>query len=399
MNLSQKLIAYILFISCLSISGFVTAQEGMGHGMDPAILSKIPAEMQRFVDDEKMAGAVTMVIRNGQVAALEATGFSDIEEQSPIEINTIFRIASMTKPFVGAAIMMLVEKEKLNLDDPVEKYLPEFSGMWLREEENDMEMHLIKPSRPITIRDLLTHTSGLAGLPRNVRVNDLREHCLVTSQLPIAFEPGTQWKYSGEGIVTAARIVETVSGLSYTDFLKDSIFIPLEMHDTYFFFPEEQAYRVATLYYPGEEAGLKAYDGRYRARYFQPAGGLYSTAEDMAKWMQTLMDGGLHGETRILTEESVKEMTSIQTGNLETGFTAGMSFGLAFGVVREPQDVTGMLSPGTYGHGGAFGTQYWADPVTRTIYILMIQRHRFGNSDASAIRKVFQEIASSAIIK
>jgi CubicO group peptidase (beta-lactamase class C family) len=115
--------------------------------------------------------------------------------------------------------------------------------------------------------------------------------------------------------------------------------------------------------------------------------------------MQTLMDGGLHGETRILTEESVNEMTSIQTGNLETGFTAGMSFGLAFGVVREPQDVTGMLSPGTYGHGGAFGTQYWADPFTRTIYILMIQRHRFGNSDASEIRKVFQEIASSAIIK
>jgi CubicO group peptidase (beta-lactamase class C family) len=158
--------------------------------------------------------------------------------------------------------------------------------------------------------------------------------------------------------------------------------------------------RIAALYHPSpDSSGLEAFEGPDWSRFPRPEGGLFSTAADMAKWMQTILNKGIYNGTRILTEKSVTEMTTIQTGELETGFTDGMSFGLAFGIVRNPSGVTAMLSQGSFGHGGAFGTQSWADPASKTIYILMIQRQGFGNGDASDIRKAFQKIAAEAIMK
>ena len=331
-------------------------------GMDAEILAEIPLKMQQFVEENKTAGAVTLVARNGRIASFEAVGYQDLEKGIPMQKQTIFRIASMTKPFVGAAIMMMVEEGKLSLDDPVDKFLPQFSDMWLINKQSEEEMQLIRPSRPINIRDILSHTHGLAGAPQNADVKSLREYTLVVSQLPLEFEPGSRWKYGGSGITAAARIVEVLSGMSYTNFLQEKIFTPLGMKNTYFSLPEEHSDLVAKNYIPDEKEGLKAREKNFGLKYFRPDAGLFSTASDMAIWMQTILDGGIYGEARILSEESVQLMTMTQTGDLETGFTQGMSFGLAFQVVKDPTGVTGMLSPGTFGHGGALGTQYWADP-------------------------------------
>jgi CubicO group peptidase (beta-lactamase class C family) len=371
-----------------------------GSGMDSLKLSEIPITIQQFVDEHKIAGAVTLVAGNGQIASFEAVGFQDIEKKIPMRKNTLFRIASLTKPFAAAAIMMLSEEGKLQLNDPVEKYLPEFHNMWLASEMTQEKAALIRPSRQITIRDILTHTSGLANLPSNIPINSIREYALVISQLPLQFEPGSQWSYSGSGITAAARIVEVISGQPYDLFLSERIFTPLGMRNTSFSPPKESLERIAALYHPSpDSSGLEAFEGPDWSRFPRPEGGLYSTAADMAIWMQTILNKGIYNGTRILTENSVKEMTTIQTGELETGFTDGMSFGLAFGIVRNPSGVTDMLSQGSFGHGGAFGTQSWADPASKTIYILMIQRQGFGNGDASDIRRAFQKIAAEAIIK
>jgi CubicO group peptidase (beta-lactamase class C family) len=371
-----------------------------GSGMDSLKLAEIPITMQQFVDENKIAGAVTLVARHGQIASFEAVGFQNIEKKITMRKNTLFRIASMTKPFVAAAIMMLSEEGKLQLNDPVEKYLPEFRNMWLVSEMKLEKATLIRPNRRITILDILTHTSGLSDLPSDIHINSIREYALVISQLPLQFEPGSKWRYGGSGITTAARIVEVISGQPYEVFLSKRIFTPLGMGNTSFAPPKESLNRIATLYRPiADSSGLEAFDAPDWSRFPRPEGGLYSTALDIAKWMQTILNKGIYNGTRILSEKSVMEMTKIQTGELETGFTDRMSFGLAFGIVRNPSGVTAMLSQGSFGHGGAFGTQCWADPIYKTIYILMIQRQGFGNADSSDIRNSFQKIAVEAIIK
>ena len=371
-----------------------------GSGMDSLKLAEIPKKMQHFVCDKKVAGAVTLVSRNGQISNFEACGLKNIEKNIPMLKNTVFRIASMTKPFAAAAIMMLSEEGKLQLDDPVKKYLPEFLDMWLISEISDKKATLIRSPRDITIRDILTHTSGLSALPADIPVHSIAEYILVISQHPLQFEPGSQWKYGGSGITTAARIVEVLSGQPYEVFLSERIFKPLGMETTSFYPKQEIMERIATLYHPSADSGLEAIEAPEWLNGFpRPEGGLFSTALDMYIWMQTILNKGIYNGTRILTEESVIEMTKIQTGELKAGFTEGMSFGLAFGIVRNPSGVTEMLTKGTFGHGGAFGTQCWADPGNNSIYILMIQRQGFGNGDASDIRNLFQKTAAEAIIK
>jgi CubicO group peptidase (beta-lactamase class C family) len=364
-------------------------------------LAGIPGQMQKFVDASKVAGIVTLFIHEGQVASFDAVGFRDKEKGIPVQKNTIFRIASMTKPFAAAAIMMLVEEGKVKLDDPVEKYLPEYKNMWLASESTVERMTLVRPKNKMTVREVLAHTDGLSSLSTDLSVNSIRENSLAASQRPLQFEPGSNWRYGNEGINTAARIVEVLSGQDYSDFLLVRIFRPLKMEETFFQPVPKFMDRIAVLYQP--DASSSALEVKtppdYLFRYPNPAGALYSTAMDMAIWMQTMLNKGIYNGTRILSEESVMEMTKVQTGNLNTGFTEGMGFGLGFGIVRHPAGVTSMLSPGTFGHGGAFGTQYWADPQTRAIYILMIQRQGFGNGDASDIRETFQQIAAGSIMK
>jgi CubicO group peptidase (beta-lactamase class C family) len=263
---------------------------------------------------------------------------------------------------------------------------------------------LTKPTRPITLRDLLTHTSGLPGSPPpglsdlySKRNHTLAEAVMAYSQRPLAFEPGTKWSYCNAGIDTLGRVIEVVSGRRYESFLQERLFDPLGMADTTFYPTPEQLKRAA-MTYDRKDDRLVAVPSSIigppeGAKYPIPAGGLYSTAPDLAKLYRMLLGRGEAGGRRYLSEAAVEEMTRVQTADLDAGFTDGMGFGLGVGVVRKPSGVTSMLSPGTFGHGGAFGTQGWVDPKAGRFVVLMIQRVGMGNGDASAVRRKFQEAA------
>ncbi len=316
----------------------------------------------------------------------------------------------MTKPITGLAVMMLEDEGKLSIDDPVAKHLPEFKNQRLIKEKTDSQTVLVKPARPITIKDLLTHTSGLVGnSPLDgdaLDVLSLKEAVITYALSPLQFEPGSKWSYCNPGINTLGRIVEVVSGEEYAKFLEKRIFKPLGMRETTFWPKKKELARLATSYKPGADGkGLEATNIRYltapysdkKTRSPLAAGGLFSTADDLLKLYVMLLNGGEVDGKRYISEKSLQLMTQNHTGDLKAGFTDGMGMGLGFQVVKEPQGVTAMLSPGTYGHGGAHGTQGWIDPVKKTIYILLIQRAGLPNGDASPMRQAFQEAGAALV--
>jgi CubicO group peptidase (beta-lactamase class C family) len=372
-----------------------------------AKLKLIREKMQEFVDRQEVGGAVTVVGRKDGIVSCEAVGSLDLTTRRPMQSGALFRIASMTKPITAIGIMILVDEGKLSVDDAVEKHLPEFRGQMLVAERSGDTVTLKKPSRPITVRDLLTHTSGLTGrLPEGLadlyvkRDRTLAETVMAFSQRPLDFDPGTKWAYCNPGIDTLGRIIEVVAGESYEAFLDRRVFRPLGMTDTTCDPTAEQRERLAGLYdrkdgklVPPASAIISYPPG---ARYPLPAGGLCSTGADLAKLYQMMLNKGVLRDARILSESSVAEMTRLQTGDLEGGFTPGMGFGYGWAVVREPAGVTAMLSPGSYGHGGAFGTQGWIDPHKDLFIILLMQRVGMPNADASEMRRELQSLAVSA---
>jgi CubicO group peptidase (beta-lactamase class C family) len=379
-----------------------------GDDPDAAKLAKIRAGMQAFVDRQEIAGAVTVVGRKEGIVSHEAVGSLSLEKKLPMPKDALFRIASMTKPITAIGIMILVEEGKLALDDPVEKHLPEFRGQMLVAERAKDTMTLKKPSRPIRIRDLLTHTSGLPGqMPAGLadlytkRNHTLAEVVMAFSQRPLDFEPGTKWAYCNPGIDTLGRLIEVASGKSYEEFLHQRVFQPLGMIDTTFYPTKEQQERVAVNYDRKDAQLVPARNAIIQlpkeARYPIPAGGLYSTGADLAKLYRMMLGQGALGNVRILSEESVAAMTKVQTGDLKAGFTPGMGWGLGWGVVKTPEGVTAMLSPGSFGHGGAFGTQAWIDPKQNLFVVLLIQRVGLPNSDASDMRRELQTLAVAAL--
>lgn len=292
----------------------------------------------------------------------------------------------------------------------MEKHLPEFKGQMLVEKRERDRLVLKKPSRLITVRDLLTHTSGLpGGFPPGLsdlyfkRNYSLAEATLVQSQRELEFEPGSKWAYCNAGIDTLGRIIEVKSGQRYEDFLASRVFKPLGMSDTAFYPNEKQLSRLAALY--GQKDGRLVFADYVLigptkdAKHPIPAGGLFSTGANLAKLYQAMLNKGRLLETRILSEESVKAMTQLQTGDLQCGFTPGMGFGFGWAVIKEPQGVHAMLSKGTFGHGGAFGTQGWIDPQQDLFVILLIQRTGLPNSDGSDLRRELQRLAVEAIRK
>ncbi|HZZ30326.1 MAG TPA: serine hydrolase domain-containing protein [Pirellulales bacterium] len=380
---------------------------------DAEKLAAIGPGMQKFVDGHEIAGAVMVIGTSDGIVYQEAIGKRTLEADQPMPKDAIFRIMSMTKPITAMSLMLLRDEGKLSIDDPVEKYIPEFKGqMVVASTDKDAgTVTLKKPDRPITLKDLLTHTSGQPeypdGLKALMRTRDhtLAEVVLVSSQRPLEFEPGSKWKYSSAGIDVLGRVIEIASGQRYEDYLAERFFQPLEMHDTAFFLSPEQAQRLAELY--GTKNGqlvlasslpdFRAAVPTAKPLYPCPAGGLYSTGADLARLYQALLNGGqLHGK-RIIAEKTLHEMTENQTGDLKAGFTPGMAWGLGIGVVNTPEGITEMLSPGTFGHGGAFGTQGWIDPMKDVFVILLIQRSNLKNSDGSDMRREFQRLAMQAI--
>jgi CubicO group peptidase (beta-lactamase class C family) len=242
---------------------------------------------------------------------------------------------------------------------------------------------------------MLTHTSGLTG-DQGCRVS-LEATANELAARPFAFQPGEKWEY-GPSINVCGRMIEVVSGQAYDDFLKQRIFEPLRMKDTTFHPTDEQRGRLAQLYELREDGDSLVPTQRRLGigkpdAVPNPSGGLFSTAGDMLTFYRMVLSGGELNGTRILSADAVSEMTRLQTGELRTGFTPGNGWGLGWCIVREPEGVTGMLSPGSFGHGGLYGTQGWIDPVKKRIFVLMYQRAGLPNSDASDIRREFQQRA------
>jgi len=387
MRTAKLLLLTLLFTPLLSAADAPPELPGVSDAMKP------------FIASNEIAGAVTYVADKDRVLHLGAAGQADIAAGKPMRQDSIFWIASMTKPVTAAALMMLQDEGKLSIDDPVAKYIPEFA---------DLKTPSGKPAN-LTIMHLMTHTSGLAEVSPDVGRTATKLADLIPSFLakPVAFEPGSQWRYCQSSINTGGRIVEVVSGMSYPEFLSKRLFEPLGMKDTTFYLTEAQLPRLAASYKrDGEKlqaTPLGFLNGKSPTdtqRYPLANGGLFSTAADYGTFLRMVLNKGtLDGKT-YLSPKAVEQMTTVQSGEVETGFTPGNGWGIGWCVVREPQGVSGALSAGSHGHGGAYGTQAWIDPRTGLVHVLMIQRTNFGNpggSDGSPVRQAFHEATMAAL--
>jgi CubicO group peptidase (beta-lactamase class C family) len=371
-----------------------------GAGMSGERLKRIHESIERHIDAGEICGGVTVVARRGRVVNFEAHGLMDIESKKPMQKDTIFRLASMTKPITGVAVLMMVEEGKIRLSDPVAKFLPEFHDLKVaipRERAGgatgEPEFYAVPANRDITIQDLLTHTSGLVSTvtggfgaklamtmaPREPG-DTLASHVPKLATVPLDFQPGTEWAYSGAaGPDTLSRIVEIVSGQTYDEFLRTRIFEPLGMKDTFFYPPDDRRPRLVTLYKKTPN-GLEKdanQDGFSSKTYFSGGGGLMSTAGDYLQFAQMLLNGGELNGKRLLGPRTVELMASNHVGKMFEGKLGRPAHGLGFGLivqVMEDNVAAGMrVSNGSFGWDGAFGTQVWVNPKEQMVTIIMIQ--------------------------
>jgi CubicO group peptidase (beta-lactamase class C family) len=409
-------VAILLLITTTVVGGFAQAApvNTVKAGMDPDRLARIQDRMKSYVERGTIAGVVTLVARHGTIASLEAVGYQDLESKKLMKTDTIFQIMSMTKPVTAVAVMMLVEEGRVVLSSPVEKYLPEFKGLWLNEPgATNKERRQVRPSRLITLRDLLTHTSGMIADPPAgaddllLRMHlSLGEAVTLYSQQPLDFEPGSRWQYSNPGIATLGRIVEVVSGRPFEKFLEDRIFKPLGMKDSFIFPPPEKIDRMAMVYNLDngqlKRAGREILAGdpatfRKGARYSGPEYGVCSTATDLAIFYQMMLNGGIYNGNRLLSKEGVGVMTSLHTGTIDpAGHSPGKGYGLAWSVVKDSIGTLQYQSIGTFGHGGAFGTEGWIDPKKDLVGVFLIQRSSGGDGEEA---NVFKALAAAAIVE
>ena len=368
------------------------------------VLPGVGDALDAKIAEREIAGAVTMVFTADRVLHRQATGLADLASAKPMPEDALFWIASMTKPVTGAAILILQDEGRLSIDDLVEKHLPEFAAL---------RTPTGRPAK-LTIKQILTHTSGLgeASGPATQAARNLADLVPAWLGAKMQFEPGAQWKYCQSGINLTGRIVEVVSGKSFDTFTRERIFGPLGMKDATFFPTDAQRGRIATGYSRKKETGALE-PAAPRADYGRTGGpplgngGLYCTADDYARFCQMLLGNGTREGKRILSPEAVKVLSSVHTGDLPTGFFQteafgrhGAHYGWGIGtcVLKAPHaGAAEVLSPGTYGHGGAWGTQAWIDPVKGVAYLLMVQRANFPNSDASDVRTAFQRAAAAAL--
>jgi CubicO group peptidase (beta-lactamase class C family) len=378
----------ILAALCAMLPGTLSAAD------EPPEIPAVSAAMREFVAKPEIAGAVTLVARGDKIVHLSAVGQADIAANLPMKPDTIFWIASMTKPITACAVLMLQDEGKLSVDDPVEKYLPELG---------DLKTADGKPGK-LTLKHLLTHTSGLAEATGEeaAKARTLADVIPLFCKKPLQFEPGAKWQYCQSGINSLGRIIEVVSGQSYPEFLQKRLFDPLGMKDTSFYPTKEQLPRIVKPYklVNGKlaEGGFwSIFDPKNPDHFPAANGGLFSTASDYARFCQMLLNQGSSSGKQYLKPETVKLMATVHSGELKTGFTDGNGWGLGVCVVRQPQGVTAVLSPGSFGHGGAFGTQAWIDPAKQVLYVLMVQRENFPNADASDVRRAFQAATAGAL--
>ena len=377
----RVVVAAALFVALVPAT--TRSQQVTRRGLDPECLSRISTRMESLVDAGAIAGAVTLVARNGKVFHLEATGFQDLESRKPMRTNTIFDVRSVTKTVTAVAVMTLIEEGKLGLNDPVEKYLAGF--------------------KKITIHHLLTHTSGLP-FSRPAEIEDItikRDRTLAEVVALLAkqepeFTPGTQFRYASSGFAILGRIIEVVSGKPYEQFVKERVFDPLGMRDSFFFIPDDRRARVASVYrkQDGKLEKWREIDEYTRhAKYSAPEFGMYSTAEDLAAFCQMMLNGGTFRGRRVLSRMSVAAMTANHTMNIKSAVTQRPAYnGLGWGLSGDPIDDFPLTSPGSYGHNGAFGSLIWIDPKEGLVRIFLEQLFGSGSE-----LDIFMAMAGAAV--
>lgn len=369
-------------------------------GLSSDRLERIGDLVGRHVEAGDIAGAVTLVARDGQIAHLQGHGVSDLQSQSPMDRDAMFRIASMSKPVGAVAILMLIEEGRVRLEDPVSRFIPSYEGMKVAVEheqpegfgfggpgpqDGPPEYYTVPAERDITILDLLTHTSGLmSGAIGNIEGQQAsaKRHELGVAwtedigQLPLDFQPGSRWAYSAlAGFDVLSRVVEVVSGQTFDAFLRERLFEPLGMHDTTFWPSASQRERLAASYVSrdGELVPRDDPDSMSGEKYFSAAGGLMTTAEDYAQFALMLAnDGELNGQ-RILAPRSVEMMRSVFVPDSLPGRQPGEGYGLGVRVVTDPAKLGTWLSEGSYGWSGFYGTHYWVDPEENVVGIILAQ--------------------------
>jgi len=375
----------------LLLLGTISVAPRMIQAADaPPVSPNITAALQPFVANHSLAGAVALVADKGRVLSLDAVGFADIAKKKAMPTDALFWIASQSKPITCTALMILVDEGKVSLDDPVSKFLPEFKNQWLAVEQDAEHLLLKKPKQVMTVRHILSHTSGMpfkSDLEQpTLDLLPLRDAVRSYTMTPLLAEPGTKYQYSNAGINTGGRIIEVVSGLSYEAFLDQRLFEPLGMRDTTFWPSEAQVARLAKPYKPNadktdlEETTISQlkYPLSDRSRQPMPGGGLFSTAGDVARFCQMLLNGGTFEGKRLLSETAVKTMTSKQTGDaLKDGYGLGFSTG-----------------GGSFGHGGALSTNMTIDTTRGLITVFLVQHAGFpgeGGKSHGAFKKAAEE--------
>ena len=403
-SISRRVLSAALASVLLALPA-AAADDKSQAGFDTQRLGKIQQRMQEYVNAGEAVGIVTMVLRGGNVVQKTAVGMQNVEEKRPMREDSIFQIMSMTKPITAVGIMMLCEEGKISLYDEVQTYLPEF-----RDQMVNANGWLKKPTRPIRIGDLLSHTSGMRQMPQG-DMKDIHwkmDHTLAEAvasfaKEPLEFEPGTKWLYSNTGFATLGRIIEVISGQSYESFIQNRLLQPLQMKDTFFYPPSDKLDRIAIVYAPKDgkviRAGSQILGGdpgafRKGAKYPGPEYGLFSTADDISHFCQMILNHGAWKGTRFLSPATIETMREVQTSGMAAGWYPGADYGLAWEIITRPTGVWGLLPLGTFGHGGAFGTQEWIFPSRDMITIFMVAC----DGDCSERpERAFQEMAISSL--
>lgn len=376
-----------------------TAPTQLVHGFDPERLTRVDSLLERYVDEERIAGAVALVQRDGEVVYERAVGWSDREAEQPMTTDAIFRIASQSKAITSTAVLMLVEEGKINLNDPVSLWLPSFAETTVAI-DGDTDSSVVPASREITIRDLLTHTAGISyggeshvaslyqeeglgygdayGWYTAHRTEPICEIMDGLGTLPFVEQPGEAWVY-GYNTDILGCVVVRASGQPLDEFVRERITQPLDMPDTWFFLPPDQRTRLATVY-ASDSTGVavRAPDGPLGQgdyvdgprRSFAGGAGMLSTARDYARFLEMIRNGGALDGRRYLAPHTVELMTTNQVGELFN--SEGRGFGLGF-ETTDRVGATGFASVGSFGWSGAYGTTYKVDPEERLVMVMMIQ--------------------------
>lgn len=396
----------LLFIFCSS-SYSQTLKEAAPAtaGMSAGRLARIDKLLQEYIDKKWIAGGAAIIAKDGKIVYYKAIGYNDADSKTVLKKDAIFRIASQTKAITSVAIMMLYEENKLMLDDAVSKYIPEFSNQTVLDKYNaaDTTYTTVPVKRPITIRDLLTHSSGIgyaqigspeanaiyakSGLVGGIGVDKilLADKMKKLGSLPLFHQPGDKWTY-GLNTDLLGYLVEVISGISLDQFFRQRIFEPLGMKDSYFYLPKEKYNRLVTLYTEDKDRKIVKAPAHYKLNgdmnsnypategtYYSGGGGLSSTAYDYAIFMQMLLNGGSYNGKRLLSPNAVHMMTITQFDKL--GWPDGNTFGLGFSVHSEKSEATSPLSAGSYEWGGMFSSSYWIDPKQKIVGQLFLNQY------------------------